>query len=68
MNGKDLLTGLSYMHEDVISDIISEAYAPAHKRKARSRNFLKGFGLAAACICIAVTAAAVLHEMIQKRG
>ncbi|MCI9639518.1 MAG: hypothetical protein HFE72_05205 [Emergencia sp.] len=55
MNGKDLLTGLSYMHEDVISDIISEAYAPAHKRKARSRNFLKGFGLAAACICIAVT-------------
>ena len=50
MNGKDLLTGLSYMHEDVISDIISEAYAPVHKRKARSRNFLKGFGLAAACI------------------
>ena len=43
MNGKDLLTGLSYMHEDVISDIISEAYAPVHKRKARSRNFLKGF-------------------------
>ncbi|MEY8368223.1 hypothetical protein AALA24_05580 [Anaerovoracaceae bacterium 42-11] len=63
MNGKDLLSGLSYLDEDIISEMTSGDFARDHGRKRWFGKALKGFGLAAACICIGMTGVFV-HKQV----
>ncbi len=61
MNGKDLLTAMGYLEEERVAELFAWEHGHGARKDAvrnwpaKPAKYLKGIGVLAACICIAVT-------------